>query len=113
MGYDSRQGDRAAAWRSELKHLWGAPPITIRVVQVCARVVTSVVSDSLGPYGLQASLSLGFSRQDTGVGCHALLQGIFLTQGSNPLLLSLHWQVGSLPRAPPGKPGEDVLFFLT
>ena len=31
----------------------------------------------------------------TGVGCHALLQGIFLTQGSNPCLL--HWQVGSLP----------------
>ena len=28
-----------------------------------------------------------FSRQDTGVGCHFLLQGIFLTQGSNPGLL--------------------------
>ena len=25
--------------------------------------------------------------ENTGVGCHALLQGIFLTQGSNPLLL--------------------------
>ena len=25
----------------------------------------------------------------TGVGCHALLQGIFLTQGSNPCLLGL------------------------
>ena len=35
----------------------------------------------------------------TGVGCHALLQGIFLTQGSNLHLLHLlHWQ------APPGKP---------
>ena len=31
----------------------------------------------------QAPLSMGFSRQDTGVGCHALLQGIFLIQGSN------------------------------
>ena len=31
----------------------------------------------------------------TGVGCHALLQGIFLTQGSNPHLLRLlHWQAG-------------------
>ena len=29
------------------------------------------------------------------MGCHFLLQGIFLTQGSNPHLL--HWQVDSLP----------------
>ena len=36
---------------------------------------------------LQASLSMGSSRQDTGVGCHFLLQGIFLTQESNPDLL--------------------------
>ena len=36
------------------------------------------------------------------VGCHALLQGIFLTQRSNPCLLHLlHWQTGSLPLAPP------------
>ena len=41
----------------------------------------------------------------TGVGCHALLQGIFLTQGSNLHLLHLlRWQAGSLPQAPPGKP---------
>ena len=34
----------------------------------------------------------------TGVGCHALLQGIFPTQGLNPRLLHLlHWQAGSLP----------------
>jgi len=39
------------------------------------------------------------------VGCHALLQGIFLTQGSNPSLLCLlHSQAGSLPLAPSGKP---------
>ena len=38
------------------------------------------------------------------MGCHFLLQGIFLTQGSNPHLLSLvHWQEGSLSLAPPGK----------
>ena len=36
----------------------------------------------------QAPLSMGFSRQDTGVGYHFLLQGIFLTQGSNPGLLN-------------------------
>ena len=39
------------------------------------------------------------------MGCHALLQGIFPTQGSNPRLsYLLYWQVGSLPLAPPGKP---------
>ena len=36
------------------------------------------------------------------MGCQALLQGIFLTQGSNPHLL--HLQAGSLPTEPPGKP---------
>ena len=53
----------------------------------------------------QAPLSMGFPRKDTGVGCHALLQGIFPTQGSYPHLLHLlHWQVDSLPPAPPGQP---------
>ena len=43
------------------------------------------------------------------MGCHALLQGILPTQGSNPHLLRLlHWQVGSLPLMPPGKP----IFYL-
>ena len=37
------------------------------------------------------------------MGCRALLQGIFPTQGLNSYLLCLlHWQVGSLPLAPPG-----------
>ena len=30
-----------------------------------------------------------FSGKNTGVGCHTLLRGIFLTQGSNPYLLCL------------------------
>ena len=43
--------------------------------------------------------------KNTGASCHALLQGIFPTQGSNLCLLCfLHWQAGSLPLAPPGKP---------
>ena len=37
------------------------------------------------------------------MGCPALLQGIFLTQGLNPHLFRLlRWQSGSLPLAPPG-----------
>ena len=42
------------------------------------------------PYGLEPARLLcpwGSPDEDTGVGCHALLQGIFLTQGSNPCLL--------------------------
>ena len=40
--------------------------------------------------------------RNTEVSCHFFLQGIFPTQGLNPhLLCLLHWQVGSLPPAPP------------
>ena len=44
-----------------------------------------VVSDSLPPLDSSPpGFSVHFSGKNTGVGCHALLQGIFLTQGSNP-----------------------------
>ena len=47
--------------------------------------------------------------KNTRVGCHALLQGIFPTQGSNPCLLSLlHRQAGSLPLARPRKRTEEI-----
>ena len=47
--------------------------------------------------------------KNTGVGCRDFLQGIFPTQGLNPYLLCLlHWQVGSLPLAAPGKPSYDL-----
>ena len=40
--------------------------------------------------------------KNTGVRCHFLLQGIFLTQGLNPHLLHLlDWQADSLPREAP------------
>ena len=42
--------------------------------------------------------------KNTGGDCHALLQGIFPTQGLNLCLLHLlHQQAGSLPLLPPGK----------
>ena len=43
-----------------------------------------------------------FPGKNTGVGCHFLLQGIFLTQGSNPHLL--YWQANSLPLSHLGSP---------
>ena len=59
----------------------------------------------------QALLSPAFAPgKKTAVDCSALLQGTFPTQGSNPHLLHvLHWQAGSLPLVPSGKPlpGSD------
>ena len=62
-------------------------------VCVHARSVTSFVSDSLRPYGLHPARLLcqwDSPGKNTGVGCHAVLQGIFLTQGSNLDLPCLH-----------------------
>ena len=59
-------------------------------MKVKVSVSCSVVSDSLRPHGLQPSRLLcpwDSPGKNTGVGCHALLQGIVLTQGLNPGLL--------------------------
>ena len=66
--------------------------------------VSSMLSDSshnrlfavLWTVAHHVPLSIGFSRKNTGVGCHALLQGIFPTQGLNPSVLHCrqtlyHW----------------------
>ena len=50
----------------------------------------SVTSDSLRSHGLQPARLLcpwNSPGKNTGVGCHSLFQGIFLTQGSNSGLL--------------------------
>ena len=59
-------------------------------------------------YSLPGSSVMGFSRQEYWSGCHALLQGIFATQGLNLRLSGLlHWQAGSLPLVPLGKPTDE------
>ena len=45
-----------------------------------------------------------FLSKNTGVGCHFLIQGIFLPQRSNPCLL--HWQLDSLPLRHPRSLGD-------
>ena len=59
------------------------------------------MSDSLQPHGLQPIRLLcpwNSPGKNDEVGCHFLLQGIFLTQGWNPhLLCLLNQQVDSLP----------------
>ena len=63
---------------------------------MCECQVASILSNSLQPYGLWSARLLcprDSSGKNTGVGCHALFQEIFLTQGLNPCLLGLqHWQ---------------------
>ena len=49
---------------------------------------------------LQAPLSTGFSRQEYWSGLQSLLQGIFLTQWLNPLLLHCRWIIYNLSRKP-------------
>ena len=76
-------------------------------VSVMCVLSCSVVSNSLWPQTVahQAPLSMGILQaRILDWVASALLQGIFLTQGSNPCLLCLlHCQAGSLPLAPPGK----------
>ena len=73
--------------------------------------VASVKSNSVRPRGLQPARLLcprDSPGKTSGVGCHALLQGIFPTQGQNP---GLHiaggfftiWGTGKSPE-PQGKP---------
>ena len=61
-----------------------------KIPYVCV-LSTSCVQRVVTPWTIahQAPLSMGFSRQEYWNGCHALLQGIFLTQVSNPHLLRL------------------------
>ena len=84
------------------------PAHTVVPARVCVlrRVGRARLCVNLRTVARQASLwdALWDSPgKKTGVGCHALLQGIFLTQGLSLCLLQvLHWQAGSLPLAPPG-----------
>ena len=88
---------RSTAWCSSLK----------LYLFICAVLSHSVMSNSLQPHWLLCPWPTrflcpwGFSRQDTGVGCHALLQGIFSTQGLNPGLPHCRWIF--LPSEPPGE----------
>ena len=77
---------------------------------VRAYCVTLVMSNTFRPCGLQPARLL--SPQDSlgkniGVGYHALLQGIFLTQGSNPGLLNLlHCHVYFFTPSASGNPNK-------
>ena len=66
----------------------------------------SVVSNSLPLHAAQqAPLFMGFSSQESGQGCHSLLQGILPTQGWKPGLR--YWLADSPSPSNQGSPLED------
>ena len=77
-------------WRSDLLMVQLSHPYMTTGKIICMTVSHSVMLDSLQPHGLQPNRLLrpwDFPGKDTGVVCHLLFQGIFLTQGSNLGLL--------------------------
>ena len=77
----------------------------VYVLNVCAKLLQSYptlyipVDCSLPSSSVQGDSA----SKNTRLGCHALLLGIFQTQGLNPCFLCLlHWQAGSLSLVPPG-----------
>ena len=81
-------------------------------VSACSAMFNSLQLNGLQPVGLLCPWDS--PGKNMAVGCHFLLQGIFPTQGSNPhLLCLLHWQAGSLPVEPTGKPSyTHICIFL-
>ena len=103
-------------WRTRIIYKWHQYYVTyihrLLFLNTCKKVVKVLVAQ-LYPtlcdpmdYSPPGSSVHGDSPgKNTRVSCHALLRGIFPTQGLNlGLLCRLHWQVCSLPLVPPGKP---------
>ena len=92
------------------------PGTSVVLICILFMVILSLVQFLVTPQtvALQAPPSGGCPGENTGVGCHSLLQGIFLTQESNPSLL--HWQAGPLPPSHQESPlhmskAEFIFFF--
>ena len=77
--------NRALGWNPQ----WAdcRPPLHPSIRYSCAVFSCSVVSNSLWPHAQSSSVHGDSPGKNTGAGGHFLLQGIFLTQGSNPGLL--------------------------
>ena len=96
-------------WLMKLLKVFGkiCGRITILETDTCVCEVTSVIFNSLRPNGPKLTRLCPWDSpgKNTGVSCHAHLQRIFLTQSQTRIsYVYLHWQEGSLPLVPPGKP---------
>ena len=94
--------------------LYDTSSITSVVLAVCLLGCSVAQScPTLQPHGPQPTRLLcpcDFTGKNTGVGCHLLRPGIFLTQGRNPRLLHLLALAGRFfTSEPPGKPCSSCL----
>ena len=95
--------------RSTVARVWGEKGVNNQSMEdlCCCRCLVTKQSPTLSdpmdcsPPG---SSVRGILSKSTGVGCHVLLQGIFLTQGLNPCLLSPALVGGFSTTEPPVKP---------
>ena len=97
------------ACSAEPRHPDNASTATVRV-RMLSRLGCVPLFATLWTVACQALCPRDSPGKNPGVGCQALLQGTFPTQGLNPRLSCLlHWQAGSLPLARPGKQpqGQD------
>ena len=101
-------GRRSATIESSVNHSLPSPPPYVAYGRhtrlpgacVCAQLLSRVW------LCLPSSSVHGISHgKNTRVGCHSLLQGIFLMD----LQRFLHWQAGSLPPSHLGSPNRNVL----
>ena len=100
------------------KHMlvfWGFVVVVVLVYKLdCCCLVAKSCPTLLRPRGLQPARLLrpqDFPGKNTGVGCHFLLQGNFLTQGMNPYFLL--WQGDSLPLSHQGNNFFDSPFVVS
>ena len=79
---------------------------------ILAQLLSCLTICGLRTVAHQAPPPWNFPGKNTVVGCHALLQGIFPTQGSNlHLLCLLQWQADSLPLSFLGSPIPAYIAF--
>ena len=76
-------------WHHISKHLYSS--LSLCSVLCLAAQLCSTLCDPMDCNPSGSSIHGDSSGKNTGVGCHALLQGIFLTQGSNPGLQHCKW----------------------
>ena len=85
-----------------------APKVCVKLLLLCPTLVTPWIVGFQAPLSTGRADSLCSPGKNTGLPCPS--PGDLPTQGSNALLLRLHYQTGSLPPAPLGKPTGPKYF---
>ena len=104
IGFDCKTKNRKSVLEAEQVFQCDRRCMPAKLLQSCLTLCNPV------DYSLPGSVCPWDSPgKNTGMGCHALPEGIFPTQVSIQCLLHLlHWQGDSLPLAPCGKPKQKA-----